>query len=211
MSSSGAGVVLMSKSLSLPFLNARPLSTGAKPLSAFLGDDGFPIMTPLAAQGVADAKKSVAAGSEIDTLLEQSRNLRDQFARKREALMKEYRDAERDAEKQLHAGKKATQGTQGATRCVLWGWGRGAGGMVAFFWLCWCNSPSHSYSGGPPHTPHPTAPRCVPTVIRHAVVSHEALLRVGVPCERMSSFVVGRDGCVPKGDIKQKCFPVGKA
>jgi hypothetical protein len=97
----------LAKTLSLPMLH-RPLSTGAKPLSEFLGDDGFPIAVQQqqAASLAADAKKSVAAGDEIDTILEKSKALRDQFARKRDALLQEYRQAERDAEKMLKDNQK---------------------------------------------------------------------------------------------------------
>ncbi len=54
------------KALSLPALHSRPLSTGAKPLSAFLGDDGFPIVTaaPAGSQSpaVAEARKVCVNG-----------------------------------------------------------------------------------------------------------------------------------------------------
>ena len=97
----------LAKTLSLPMLNSRPLSTGSKPLSEFLGDDGFPIVTNQQAHSVAaEAKKEVATGDEIDTILQQSRALRDNFARKRNTLLQEYRQAERDADKMLKESQK---------------------------------------------------------------------------------------------------------
>jgi hypothetical protein len=106
--------VVYPKSSSLPMLPVRPLSTGSKPLSAFLGPDGLPIVHTQQAE-----VKTPPVADEIDTILEQSRRVRDQFARKRTNILRQYQESEKDAEVLWKSAKG--HGAAPATRCVVKG------------------------------------------------------------------------------------------